>query len=126
MRALWPSSDPKMTVLSHLSRQGIRQRLANANNALADANALNFQNYYTPSLYGVPDANSNAMNLRGVIVSGSRIIRATLPISMVPSSQNTISILGQVPSCRPALRCNMNPDWVTSLSLTPLLTVVGG
>jgi hypothetical protein len=51
----------------------------NANNALAEANALNFQNYYTPSVCGVPDANSNAMNLRGVIVSGRRIIRATLP-----------------------------------------------
>jgi hypothetical protein len=87
-----------MTVLSQLRIFRGRvsaQRLANANNALADANALNFQNYYTPSVYGVPDANSNAMNLRGVIVSGRRIIRATLPISTVPSGQNTISIPGQ-------------------------------
>jgi hypothetical protein len=30
-------------------------QLSNANNPLADMDALNFQNYYSPSLYGVPN-----------------------------------------------------------------------
>jgi hypothetical protein len=50
------------------------KQLANANNPLADADALNFQNYYTPSVYGVSSVNSNTMNIRGVIVSGRQII----------------------------------------------------
>ncbi len=60
------------------------EQLSKANNPLADMNALNFQNFYNPSLYGIPDANANTMNLRPVIVSGRQIIRATLPISTVP------------------------------------------
>ena len=59
-------------------------QLANANNPLADMNALNFQNYYAPTLYGLPNSNSNTLNLRPVVVSGRQIIRATLPISTVP------------------------------------------
>ena len=47
-------------------------------------NALNFQNYYAPTLYGLPDSSSNTLNLRPVVVSGRQIIRATLPISTVP------------------------------------------
>jgi len=61
------------------------EQLSKANNPLADMNALNFQNYYVPTLYGVPDANSNTLNLRPVIVSGRQIIRATLPVSTVPT-----------------------------------------
>jgi len=59
--------------------------VANANNPLADMNALNFQNYYVPKLYGVTDASANAMNLRGVMVAGRQIIRATLPVATVPT-----------------------------------------
>jgi hypothetical protein len=62
--------------------------IAKANNPLADMNAFNFQNYYSPSLYGVPDAFSNTMNLRGVMVAGRQIIRATLPVSTVPTGNN--------------------------------------
>lgn len=62
------------------------QQLSNANNPLADMNALNFENFYSPTLYGVPQANANTMNLRPVVVSGRQIIRATLPFSTVPVS----------------------------------------
>jgi hypothetical protein len=48
-------------------------------------NALNFQDYYVSSLYGVPDRTSNTMNLRGVVVAGRQVIRATLPVSTVPT-----------------------------------------
>ena len=61
-------------------------QLSNANNPLADMNALNFQNFYAPTLYGLPNSNSNTLNLRPVVVSGRQIIRSTLPISTVPIS----------------------------------------
>lgn len=62
------------------------EQLAKANNPLADLNGLNFQNYYASSLYGVPNAVSNTMNLRGVVVTGRQVVRATLPISTVPGT----------------------------------------
>jgi hypothetical protein len=64
-------------------------QLANANNPLSNMNAFNFQNYFAPTLYGVPDSNSNTLNLRPVIVSGRQIIRATLPVSTVPAGGGT-------------------------------------
>jgi hypothetical protein len=36
--------------------------LAKANNPLADANAINFQNYFMPSLQGLPSASVNAFS----------------------------------------------------------------
>jgi hypothetical protein len=58
--------------------------LAKANNPLADLNALNFQNYYSPSLYGLSGETANTMNLRPVIVAGRQIVRATVPIQTTP------------------------------------------
>ena len=48
------------------------EQLSKANNRLADMNALNFQNYYLPSLYGVPDAVTDGLFLRPVVVAGGR------------------------------------------------------
>ena len=48
-------------------------------------NAINLQNYYDPSLYSIPNAVGNTMMLRGAIVAGRQIIRATLPVSTLPS-----------------------------------------
>jgi len=59
--------------------------MAKANNPLANANALNFQNYFFPSLQGVPGASANALLLRPVIVSGRQIVRATLPVQTSPT-----------------------------------------
>lgn len=59
--------------------------VAKANDPLADMNAFNFHNFYGASLHGVPDATSNTLNLRGVAVMGRQIIRATLPVSTVPT-----------------------------------------
>jgi hypothetical protein len=42
--------------------------------------AIYFQNYYAPTVYGVP-GSSNLLDLRTLVVSGKQIIRATLPIS---------------------------------------------
>ena len=62
-------------------------QLSKANNPLADMNALNFQNYYVPSLYGAPDSVANTMYLRPVMVAGRQIIRATVPIATTPVGQ---------------------------------------
>jgi hypothetical protein len=43
-------------------------------------NAINFQNYYAPAVYGAPGSN-NLLDFRAVVVSGRQIVRATLPIS---------------------------------------------
>jgi len=58
--------------------------LAKSNNPLADVTALSFENYYDPTLYGVPNSNANTFDLRGVLVAGRQIIRATLPIQTTP------------------------------------------
>jgi hypothetical protein len=71
--------------------------MAKANNPLANMNAINLQNYYSPLLYGLPDATSNTMNLRGILVTGRQIIRATLPVSTVPTGETTsVSGLGDL------------------------------
>jgi hypothetical protein len=43
-------------------------------------NALYFQNYYSPTVNGIPGP-SNLLDLRMFMVSGKQIVRATLPIS---------------------------------------------
>ena len=71
--------------------------LTKANNPLADSNAFNIQDYYGSSLYGLPDQTSNSLLLRGVMVSGRQIIRATLPVSTIPTSATeTTSGLGDL------------------------------
>ncbi|MGD0442837.1 MAG: hypothetical protein ABSA39_02775 [Edaphobacter sp.] len=59
--------------------------VANANNPIAPMNAIFFQNYYAPTVYGTPGPN-NLLDLRTLTVSGRQIVRTTLPIS---SSGNT-------------------------------------
>jgi hypothetical protein len=54
--------------------------VATANNPITPMNAIYFQNYYAPRAYGIP-GSSNLLDLRGVLVSGRQLIRATLPIS---------------------------------------------
>jgi hypothetical protein len=69
-------------------------QMAAANNPLADMNALNFQNYYVPVFQDVADASANTMFLRGVMVAGRQLIRATLPFSSVPTGGGQVSGLG--------------------------------
>jgi hypothetical protein len=78
-----PAAKPPVTATNAVSDAEI----AKSNNPLADLNSLNFHNYYSPSLYGIPDAGANVMNLRGVMVAGRQIIRATMPISTTPVGQ---------------------------------------
>jgi hypothetical protein len=62
------------------------EELAKANNPLADANAINFQNYFMPSLQGLPGASVNLFLLRPVMVAGRQILRATVPLQTSPTS----------------------------------------
>ena len=69
--------------------------VAKANNPLAPVTAVNLHNYFVPTLYGVPNQSANAMMLRGVFATSSMILRATLPLSTVPSgSGDAVSGLG--------------------------------
>lgn len=68
--------------------------LAQSNNPLAPLNALNFNNYYAPTLYGAPGI-ANTLNIQGVLIPRRRhfdlfhIVRATLPVSTVPVDSGT-------------------------------------
>jgi hypothetical protein len=69
--------------------------VAKANNPLAPVTAINLQNYFIPTLYGVPDQSANAMLLRPVVATSKMIVRGTLPLSTVPSgSGEGVSGLG--------------------------------
>ena len=62
--------------------------VSKANNPLTSAIGVNFQNYYVPSLYGVPDAEANSFLFRGVIpfkLGIAQIGRLTLPVNTVPA-----------------------------------------
>jgi hypothetical protein len=68
--------------------------VATANNPIAPMKALFFQNYYAPTVYGVPGP-SNLLDFRTLTVSGRQIIRTTLPISSgADSNGNQQSGLG--------------------------------
>jgi hypothetical protein len=61
------------------------EQLAEANNPIADMNALNFHNFWAPSIRGLPNDSSNTLYVRPVIVSGRHVIRATIPLMTAPS-----------------------------------------
>ena len=65
--------------------QSEAEEVDRANNPLAPITAINFQNYYVPTLYGLPDQQANSMLLRGILGTRKMILRATLPVSTVPS-----------------------------------------
>jgi hypothetical protein len=54
--------------------------VATANNPIAPLSAIYFQNYYAPTVYGIPGSD-NLLDLRTLVESGRQIVRATLPIS---------------------------------------------
>jgi hypothetical protein len=64
--------------------------MALSNNPLAPLSGVNFNEYYAPALYGTPGV-SNAFNVQGVLIPFRRhfdlyhIVRATLPVSTVPT-----------------------------------------
>ena len=78
-----PVQLPAATIAEEpLKRSGApsESEVATANNPIAPMNAIYFQNYYAPTVYGVPGSD-NLLDIRTLVVSGRQIIRATLPIS---------------------------------------------
>ncbi|HTY63773.1 MAG TPA: hypothetical protein VMG30_16110 [Acidobacteriota bacterium] len=61
--------------------------VAKSNNPLAPVTAVTFENYYDPTLYGVPNVNANTLDLRGVFIAGRQIIRLTVPVQTTPVGQ---------------------------------------
>jgi hypothetical protein len=59
---------------------------AQANNPLASMYALNFQNFFTTSLYGVPDRSANNLWIRAVFPVGRTLTRASLPLATRPQT----------------------------------------
>lgn len=71
--------------------------VAKANNPLAPVTAVNLHDYFVPTLSGVPDQSSNVLMVRGVFATSRMILRATLPLSTVPSgSADPASGLGDL------------------------------
>ena len=59
---------------------------AQANNPITSMYAINLQDFYVPSLYGVPDQGVNTLWARAAIPVGRTISRASLPLATRPSS----------------------------------------
>ena len=68
-----------------------------ANNPLAKANSIGFQNYYTPSLYGLVGMSANTFMIRPVLVTPRLVIRATIPVVTTPAMKaDPVSGLGDI------------------------------
>ncbi len=65
---------------AHEQSQADLEMLKQANNPLASIKTINLHNYYSPTLYGVPDASMNIAWLRYAQPIGKFIVRASLPI----------------------------------------------
>ena len=61
--------------------------IAKSNNPLSDMTAVSWENYYAPTLYGLPGVNANTQDMRAVFVAGRQIIRATVPVQTTPVGQ---------------------------------------
>ena len=59
-----------------------------ANNPLADAKAINLQNYYVPTIYDNADIHSNTFLFRFILplAKGKILTRFTMPINTVPTT----------------------------------------
>ena len=96
--------------------------MAQANNPLAGAYALNLQNYYAGSLYGVPDRSSNTFWARAAVPIGRTLTRASLPLATRPSSPTEAQAgLGDFNIFTAYLLVS---DPTTSLGIGPLVPVL--
>jgi len=67
--------------VNNLSFAQDEQTLRQANNPLANIKALNFHNFYLPSLYGADNASVNQLFIRYAQPIGRVLLRATLPVT---------------------------------------------
>ena len=69
---------------------------AKANNPIASLSAINLQNFYSPSLWDVPDVSANTFYIRAAFPIWRTLTRASLPFASVPTS-STSSVTGLSP-----------------------------
>lgn len=92
-----------------------------ANNPLASIKTVNMHNYYVPNLSGMPDATSNTMWFRYAQPVGNFLVRASLPLPTVPTSdQTSISGIGDLNTFATYLAIK---NAKTTLGVGPLIAV---
>ncbi len=93
-----------------------------SNNPLASVNSFNLHDNYAPSLLGLPDATANNMFVRGVMVKGRQIIRATIPFNTTPIGPGEyVSGLGDINIFDSIVLTG--PGASTQLALGPMLVM---
>lgn len=75
-----------LTKAQELSEDEVKK----ANNPLADAKAINLQNYYVPTIYDNADVHANTFLFRVAVpfAKGKILTRFTMPLSTVPTGYN--------------------------------------
>lgn len=71
--------------------------VAKANNPLTAASAVNLQDYYAPTVSGVPGGSANSMLVRAVLpfhLGLEQIVRVTLPLSTAPNVMGSDPVSG--------------------------------
>lgn len=103
-----------------IARAQTADEVAKANNPLAPITAVNFQNYYPPTLYLLPTQHANTMQLRGIFATTKMILRATLPVSTAPTSiLRSVSGLGDL-NVFDAFLLTVSSTWRTTATWFPL------
>lgn len=72
------------------------EELAKANNPLADIRAVNMQNYYVPTLFGLDGEVANTFWVRAAMPTGRVLWRASLPLKTVPGMTEPLSGMGDI------------------------------
>lgn len=91
--AVMPVAAQEKTAAEGSQQSAEDKALANANNPLANMVAFNIQNYYYAELYGTDETSDTAW-LRYAQPFGRWLMRASLPISTVPTGSDPVSGLG--------------------------------
>jgi hypothetical protein len=94
---VWLAAAPTLPDIASAQEAPSADEVAKANNPLAPITAINFQNYYLPTLYLLPEQHANTLQLRGIFATTKMIVRATLPVSTAPTSiVESVSGLGDL------------------------------
>ncbi|MCX6277321.1 MAG: hypothetical protein NT004_04390 [Bacteroidetes bacterium] len=99
-----------------------QEQVQMANNPLAKANSIGFQNYYAPSLFGLPGQSVNTLMIRPVVVTPRLIVRATLPLMTVPTMKSApLSGMGDINIF--ATYVWFNPKSYTNFGIGPIVVL---
>ncbi|MBV7530798.1 hypothetical protein [Chitinophaga sp. sic0106] len=82
-------------VSTHVAAQQLsEEEMQKANNPLANAKALNFQNYYVPNIYENADLKANTFLVRFAVplANGKILTRFTMPVNTVPTGTDASGV----------------------------------